>query len=52
MRAVGLIAAVLFLANVIEAMLPDFAPGWMRVEMIGIAALMALVILFVVRERT
>ncbi|MVU78550.1 hypothetical protein GPX89_15000 [Nocardia sp. ET3-3] len=51
LRAVGLIAAVLLLANVVEAILPDFAPGWMRVEMVGIAVLMALVIFFVARER-
>jgi len=52
LRAVGLIAAALFVANAIEARLPHFAPSWMRVEMIGIAVLMALVIVFVVRERT
>ncbi|NKY43859.1 hypothetical protein [Nocardia cerradoensis] len=51
LRAVGLIAAALLLVNVIEALLPHFLPGWMRVEMFGIAALMALIILLVVRER-
>lgn len=51
LRAVGLIAATLFLVNVIEALLPDFVPVWMRWEMFGIAALMLGIIAFVVRER-
>ncbi|WP_045821616.1 hypothetical protein [Williamsia herbipolensis] len=51
LRAVGIIAAVLFLANVIEAMIPDFAPGWMRIEMIVIALVMLGIIGSVVRER-
>ncbi|MGJ0120091.1 hypothetical protein ACQ7HM_12890 [Williamsia sp. MIQD14] len=51
LRAVGIIAAVLFLANVIEAMVPNFAPGWMRVEMIVIALVMLGIIGAVVRER-
>lgn len=51
LRAVGLIAAALFLVNVIEALIPGFVPIWMRVEMIGVAVLMGLVILLVVRER-
>lgn len=51
LRAVGLIAATLFLVNVIEALLPDFVPVWMRWEMWGIAALMLGVIALVVRER-
>lgn len=50
-RAVGIIAAVLFLANVIEALLPNFAPGWMRVEMIVIALVMLGIVGSVVRER-
>ncbi len=41
----------LFLVNVIEALIPGFVPIWMRVEMIGVAVLMGLVILLVVRER-
>lgn len=48
-RAVGLIAAVLFLVNVVEALLPGFVPLWMRVEMIVVAVLMAGVVLDVVR---
>jgi uncharacterized membrane protein len=51
LRAVGVIAAVLFLVNVVEALIPGFVPTWMRVEMAGIAVLMALVVLLVVRER-
>lgn len=51
LRAVGVIAAALLLVNVIEALLPHFVPGWMRVEMFGIAVLMVLIIVLVVRER-
>lgn len=51
LRAVGLISAVLLLVNVVEALIPGFVPIWMRVEMVGIAVLMAAVILCVVRER-
>lgn len=52
LRAVGLIASALFVVNVVEAMLPHFVPLWMRIEMIGIALLMAAIILLVIRERT
>lgn len=51
LRAVGAIAAVLFLVNVVEALIPGFVPVWMRIEMIGIAFLMGSVVLFVVRRR-
>lgn len=51
LRAVGIIAAVLFLVNVIEAMIPGLFPLWMRAEMIGIAVVMLAVILLVVGER-
>jgi hypothetical protein len=51
LRAVGLISAVLFLVNVIEVLIPGLFPLWMRAEMVGIAVLMAGVILLVVRER-
>lgn len=45
-RAVGVIAAVLLVVNVVEAALPGVFPGWMRIEMVVIAALMcALVVL-------
>ncbi len=39
--AVGIISAVLLLVNVVEILIPGFLPMWMRIEMIGIAALMA-----------
>lgn len=51
LRAVGLVAAALFLVNVVEALIPGLFPGWMRVEMVGVAVLMAGVILSVVQER-
>jgi hypothetical protein len=51
LRAVGLIAAVVFLVNVVEAMWPDFVPLWMRCEMWVTALVMAGVIALVVRER-
>ena len=51
LRAVGIIAAVLLLVNVIEASIPGLFPLWMRVEMIGIAVIMATLITLVVRER-
>ncbi|SDS58326.1 hypothetical protein [Microlunatus soli] len=47
-RAVGIIAAVLLIANLIEAATGLF-PGWMRIEMIVIAALMAVLLVTVVR---
>jgi hypothetical protein len=40
-RAVGIIAAVLLVVNVVEALLPGAFPAWMRVEMVLIAVLMA-----------
>lgn len=51
LRAVGLIASALFLVNVVEASVPGFVPIWMRIEMVGIAVLMAAVIGLVIRER-
>lgn len=51
LRAVGIISAVLFLVNVVEALIPNFVPIWMRVEMICIALLMAAIIGLVIRER-
>lgn len=41
LRAVGIIAAVLMVANLVEAALPHTFPTWMRIEMLAIAALMA-----------
>ncbi|MEH3033296.1 MAG: hypothetical protein PGN07_04450 [Aeromicrobium erythreum] len=51
LRAVGIVASVLLLVNVVEALVPGAFPGWMRVEMVAVAALMALVVLLVVRIR-
>ncbi|MCO7238387.1 hypothetical protein [Aeromicrobium sp. CnD17-E] len=47
-RAVGIVAAVLFLVNVVEAMLPAF-PLWMRVDMLITAVVVLGVALDVVR---
>jgi len=51
LRAVGVIAAVLAVANVVEALIPGLFPMWMRIEMVVIAALMAVVVTLVVRKR-
>jgi len=51
LRAVGVVAGVLVLVNVVEAALPHQFPVWMRLEMVGIALLMVAVVLLVVRER-
>jgi hypothetical protein len=48
-RAVGVVAAVLFLANVVEALVPGFVPGWMRVQMVVVALLALVVVGDVVR---
>jgi hypothetical protein len=48
-RAVGLISAVLLLVNVVEALIPGFVPAWMCVVMVVTAAVMAGVILDIVR---
>lgn len=48
-RAVGVIAAVLLLVNVVEALIPSFVPLWMRVEMVCIALVMAGVVFDVAR---
>ena len=49
LRAVGIIAAVLLVANVVVALVPDLLPTWMRVEMIAVALLMGVAVLLVVR---
>jgi hypothetical protein len=49
LRAVGIIAAVLLTVNLVEAAIPHMFPAWMRIEMVGIAALMAAVLASVVR---
>ena len=51
LRAVGIIAAALFAVNAVEAAIPGLLPTWMRIEMIGIAVLMAAVVMSVVRAR-
>jgi hypothetical protein len=48
-RAIGVIGAVLFAVNVVESLIPGLFPVWMRVEMIGIAVLMALIAVLVRR---
>ena len=45
LRAVGIISGVLVLVNAVEAMIPGLFPAWMRIEMVGIAALMAFAVL-------
>jgi hypothetical protein len=47
LRALGIISGVLVLVNAVEAVIPGLFPGWMRVEMIGVAALMAVAVLLV-----
>jgi hypothetical protein len=49
LRAVGVIAGVLLLANVVVALVPDLLPTWMRWEMVAIALLMGVAVLLVVR---
>jgi hypothetical protein len=49
LRAVGLISGALVAVNLVGAVLPDFFPTWMRVEMLCVAALMAVNVLLVVR---
>lgn len=51
LRAVGVIAAVLAVVNLVEAFLPGLFPAWMRIEMVGIAVLMAVVAFLAVRHR-
>jgi hypothetical protein len=50
LTAVVVIAAVLAVVNAVEASLAVF-PGWMRVEMVGIAALMVVTGLVAARAR-
>lgn len=44
LRAVTVMAAAVLVVNVVEAALPHAFPGWMRIEMVVIAALMALLV--------
>lgn len=50
-RAVGIIAVVLLVVNLVEAAIPNLFPGWMRIEMIGIAVLMAALAVSIGRVR-
>ena len=47
LRATGLIASVLVLANAITAILPWAFPVWMRCQMVAVAVLMAAVVVCV-----
>jgi hypothetical protein len=49
--AVGVIAGVLAAVNLIEALIPGFLPSWMRIEMIGVAALTAAIGILVLRRQ-
>jgi hypothetical protein len=49
--ATVIISGVLAVANVVEAGLPDLFPGWMRLEMVGIAAVMVAVLATLARGR-
>ncbi|WP_028927785.1 hypothetical protein [Pseudonocardia acaciae] len=51
LRAVGIIAAVLLVVNVVEASLPGAFPTWMRGEMVAVAAVMLLLLGCVARAR-
>jgi hypothetical protein len=50
LTVVAVAAAILVAVNLVEATLPAF-PGWMRVEMVAIAGLMAVVGIVAVRVR-
>jgi len=49
LRAVGVISAALLDVNDVEALIPGFLPTWMRVQMVGVAVLMAVIVLLVIR---
>jgi hypothetical protein len=44
LRAVTIMAVAVLVVNVVEAALPHAFPGWMRIEMVVIAVLMALLV--------
>jgi hypothetical protein len=46
LRAVGAMAVIVLVVNVVEATIPGAFPGWMRIEMGVIAVLMALLLGF------
>lgn len=49
LKAVGIIAVVLLVVNVVEAALPHAFPVWMRVEMLAVAIVMAALVVAVRR---
>jgi hypothetical protein len=49
LTAVGIIAIVLVVVNVVEALIPNFVPVWMRAEMGGIAVLTVFIAAFAFR---
>ena len=49
--AVTVVATVLMVVNVVEAAIPGLFPVWMRIEMIGIAVLMAAIVTASLRAR-
>ncbi len=49
LRAVGLVCAVLFVANVVLALAPGFLPDWLRLDAVLVAGLMLAAIGLVVR---
>jgi hypothetical protein len=51
LRAVGIIAGVLFTVNVVEAIIPGLFPVWMRIEMLANALVLLGAILVVVKNR-
>lgn len=51
LNAIWIIALVLLVVNTVEAAIPGLFPAWMRIEMVGIAALMAAVVVSALRAR-
>lgn len=49
LKAVALIAAVLVVLNIVEALVPGLFPSWMRAEMIAVAALMIALVALTLR---
>ncbi len=50
LRAVGLIASVLVIANIVELLIPGWVPEWMKVQMGVVALLMAAVVALVIHR--
>ena len=49
-KALGVVAAVLLVVNLVEAALPGVFPTWMRLEMVAIALLMSALLVLVRRS--